>query len=78
MNEQAWARARRARDQLAARLLSHPNVSMVDLGQQEGAEGPALQVHVRSESGPLPEIPVELDGIPVHMVHGDYQPESAD
>ena len=75
MSEQAWTYARLARDELAARLLDHPTVSMVDLGLGDSEE-PVVRVHLRSASEPPPEIPMELDGIAVRVVRGDYELEA--
>ena len=71
-----WAKARRARDKLAAQVLFHPNVSLVDIG--EDPDGvimtPVLRVHVRSIDVSGPDIPNEVDGIPVRVIRGDYRP----
>ena len=51
---------------------------MVDIGRED-ADGHwcfGFTFGPRSES--LPEIPVELDGIPVRVVRGDYQPRRLD
>jgi hypothetical protein len=50
-------------------------VSLVDIGQEDGQL--VLRVHVRSRPDPRKEIPVEIDGIPVRVVRGDYKPEAA-
>jgi hypothetical protein len=71
----AWARADRARDELAALVLGRPHVSMVDIGLDEDGESPLLRVHVRDESAELAELPTEIDGIRVRVVAGDYRPE---
>jgi hypothetical protein len=73
VSEQAWNDARLARDRLVGQLLSDPNVSMVDIGQEDGEL--VLRVHVQSES--RTEIPAAVDGIPVRVVRGDYEPEAA-
>jgi hypothetical protein len=75
-----WARAQRARDKLAQKFLSHPQVSLIDIGfETEGGE-PAgqivLRIHLRqSDAGQTLVIPEEIDGIPVRVVTGDYRPE---
>jgi hypothetical protein len=73
--EEAWARAERARDELAALVLDRPQVSMVDIGMQADGETPLLRVHVRGEPAGLVELPAEIDGIQVQVVAGDYRPE---
>jgi hypothetical protein len=77
VSEQAFARAREAREKLAARLVHHPDVSMVDIGLHEAGAGLVVRVHVRGEAASLPDVPAELDGIPVRVVRGDYHPEEA-
>jgi hypothetical protein len=73
--EGAWARAEPARDELAALVLHHPQVSLVDIGLQEDGESPVLRVHIRGKPADLLPIPHEIDGIPVQVVAGDYWPE---
>jgi hypothetical protein len=75
VSEQAWTDARLARDRLVSQLLNDPDVSLVDIGQEDGQL--VLRVHVRSGPDPRKEIPVEIDGIPVRVVRGDYKPEAA-
>jgi hypothetical protein len=65
----------RARDELAAQVLGHPQVSMVDIGLDEDGESPLLRVHVRGEPSDFGGLPTEIDGIPVQVVAGDYRPE---
>jgi hypothetical protein len=71
-----WAQARQARDKLAAQVLIHPNVSLVDIGEDPDGviNTPVLRVHVRSFDVPGPDIPNEVDGIPVRVIRGDYRP----
>jgi hypothetical protein len=73
-----WARARSARDQLAAQLLNHPGVSLIDIGldPQGLSQAPVLRVHVRQASVALPNLPGEIGGIPIRLVYGDYTLES--
>jgi len=68
---EGWSRVEQARDQLAAWLLGNPQVSMVDIGLAEGDELAVLRVHVRGADAP-PDLPSEIDGIPVQVVPGDY------
>jgi hypothetical protein len=75
VTDAGWARAERARDELVAQVLDHPQVSMVDIGVQEDGESPLLRVHVRGDSAGLADFPTEIDGIPVCVVAGDYRPE---
>jgi len=76
-NQAWWTSARQARDRLAAQVISHPNVSMIDIGRDpEGASTtPVLRVHIRSAGAALPRIPHEVDHIPVRILRGDYQLE---
>ena len=69
--------ARQARDKLAAQILSHPNVSLIDIGQDpDNISGPlVLRVHVRQNDLSGLNIPQEVDGIPVRVIRGDYQPQ---
>lgn len=77
---QFWDKARRARDQLVAQFLSHPDVSLIDIGVDPEDQSPspriALCIHVRrpdaAESLGLPD---EIDGIPVRALTGDYRIE---
>jgi hypothetical protein len=73
-DEAWWALARQARDQLAAQLLSHPDVSLIDIGldPQGLSDTPVLRVHIRQNDAPAPNIPSEISGIPVRAVRGDY------
>lgn len=74
-----WARARRARDHLAAEVMRHPDVRAVDIGGDPEASGEALvlRVHVRRRDPPGLSMPEAVDGIPVRVIRGDYQPEQA-
>ncbi len=77
-DEQWWVKARQARDQLAAQVLSHPGVSLVDIGEDpEGASRtPVLRVHLRQVDVAGPQVPKDVDGIPVRVIRGDYRLES--
>ena len=80
-----WARARRARDKLADQFLTHPAVSLIDIGYDLDPESGAptgqivLRVHVRRSSAAqalaLVPCPAEVDGIPVRVVAADYRLE---
>jgi len=72
-----WARARRARDLLAQQALHHPDVSLIDIGldPQGASDAPVLRVHVRGAGIAGPDLPDEVDGIPVRLIRGDYPPQ---
>jgi len=79
-NSELWTKARQARDKLAGQFLSHPDVTLIDLGY-EGEQGQladqlVLRVHVRQ---PLNKqalgLPDEVNGLPVRLVVGDYHPQ---
>lgn len=76
-NEQVAAAAR-AKDQLAAQLLSNPNVSLIDIGlDPQTPTGPlVLRVHLRSAAArKTVQIPDQVNGIPVRTIVADYQLE---
>lgn len=77
MNEEQWARARQARDVLAAEFLDRAEVTMVDIGADEAEGTLVLRVHIRGPVEGLAALPGEFDGIPVQVVYGDYRPEEA-
>ena len=64
----------RARDHLVARFLSHPAVSLIDIGLDPGGRA-AVRVHVRPGQPPPTDLPDEMDGVPVILVRGDYHLE---
>ena len=76
-SEAWWEKARRARDQLMAQVMSHPGVRMVDIGidPQGQSRTPVLRVHVRQEHADNIELPRQIEGIPVRLITGDYIPE---
>ncbi len=76
-NDAWWARARWARDQLIDQFLSYPDVSMVDIGEdpQGVHQAPVLRIHLRRASAAPPDLPGDVDGIPVRLVRGNYQLE---
>ena len=67
--------ARLARDKLVAQVLHHPNVSLVDIGEDPTGQSqtPVLRVHIRQPNMPVPTIPDAIDDIPVHVIRGDYR-----
>jgi hypothetical protein len=71
-----WERARAARDQLAAQVLEHPAVSLIDIGlDPDGLSAlPVLRVHLRPVVPP-PALPDQVDGIAVRRLAGDYRPQ---
>ncbi|HIK57040.1 MAG TPA: hypothetical protein IGS37_17985 [Synechococcales cyanobacterium M55_K2018_004] len=78
-------RARRARDQLVAQFLDHPDVSFIDIGYVPGEtpndQNRVLRIHVRDrwmQSNPEDRIsfPAAVEGIRVVVISGDYQPET--
>ncbi|MCB0090311.1 MAG: hypothetical protein KDE54_20550 [Caldilineaceae bacterium] len=77
-------KARRAREQLAAQYLSHPDVTLIDIGyvpdRATGTQKVALRIHVRdSWLKAKPEnrvsFPYRVDGIPVAVIGGEYKTE---
>jgi hypothetical protein len=48
---------------------------MIDIGQDEAHGGPVLRVHVRRSAGDLTARPLEVEGIPVQVLSGDYRLE---
>jgi hypothetical protein len=73
-DEAWWARARQARDQLAAQILSHPAISLIDIGldPQGVHDTPVLRVHTGQSASAAPPVPNEINGIPVRVIRGDY------
>ncbi len=74
-SETFWSRLRRARDQLAAQVLSHPAVTMVDIGLAEPKAGaaPVLRVHMRAGDTSDLKIPQDVDGFVVQIIQADYR-----
>ncbi|MGH9835152.1 MAG: hypothetical protein ACREBD_12425 [Blastocatellia bacterium] len=75
-----WARAQQARDKLAQQFLSHPQVSLIDIGFETESGEPSghivLRIHLRQPgAGQTLGIPEKIDGIPIRVVTGDYHPE---
>jgi hypothetical protein len=48
---------------------------MIDIGRDETRGGAVLRVHVRRSASELTEIPLEVEGVPVQLVSGDYRLE---
>ncbi len=73
--EKWWSRARKARAELEARFLHHPEVSMIDLGEdpQAASAAPVLRLHVRHRGVALAGVPKDLQGIPVRVIYGSYE-----
>ena len=77
-----WARARRARDKLAAQFLDHPDVTLVGIGYGpqcgDETEEVVLRIHVRErwmKAQPEERVvfPEQVDGIPVTVMVGEYR-----
>ena len=74
-------RARRAREALARRLAGRPGVTGIDIGidPAHGKANPdspvVLRVHVATGAVGPPDLPADVDGVPVRVVTGDYRPE---
>ncbi len=77
--ESEWEKARRALIKLEHQFLSHPAVSMMDIGYDPGEEASqrlVLRVHLRQPLvGLALDLPSEIDGIPVRLIRGDYHLE---
>jgi len=73
-NKEWWRKAQRARDGLFAQLRDHPDVSLVDIGLDPlgVSSTPVLRVHLRRDAVSMINLPSEIDGIPVRVIHGDY------
>jgi hypothetical protein len=74
------ARANRARDKLVDQILDHPEVSLIDIGYDLENPGTpkriVLRVHLRQAAAKQTlGLPEEIDGIPVHVMTGDYRLE---
>ena len=75
-----WDLARQARAQLEKLVINHPAVRMVSIGidsEQPGAD-PALIVTIQHGAMVPAEVPKDIAGIPVRVVHGDYQLEQGE
>lgn len=84
-SSELWHRVRQARAKLAAQLLNHPGITLIDIGYvyegDQRTDEIALRIHIR-ERGTNAEIddgiafPNQLDGIPVIVLYGDYRPKT--
>ena len=77
-----WKKARAARDQLVAQYLSHPDVSLIDIGYVQDPDTRtqkyALRIHVRErwlKAKPEDRVsfPYRVEGIPVVVISGEYR-----
>jgi len=73
-----WVKARKARDKLIEQVMGYPAVSLVDIGQDpEGSSPmPVLRVHVQVGDISDLKIAQNIDGIPIRVMRGDYQPQN--
>ncbi len=81
-NPETIDKARRAQQKLAAQFLTHPDVSLIDIGAEphpSGEEAPlVLRMHVRDRWFDTPPdereaFPKEVDGFPVVVKRGEYR-----
>jgi hypothetical protein len=79
-DEAWWERARRARDQLAKQYLSHPDVTLIDIGldPQQRSSMPVLRIHVRRTDTSLPAMIDDVEDIPVRIIYGKYRLQSGE
>ena len=77
-----WNKARRARDQVVDQYLSHPDVSLIDIGYVQdpdtGAQKIAVRIHVHErwlKAKPENRVtfPYRVEGIPVVVIRGEYR-----
>jgi len=73
-------RAQTARQKLANQYLDHPEVSLIDIGydseRRDRKEQIVLRVHLRQAAAQEKlQIPAEIDGIPVRVLHADFRLE---
>lgn len=80
-NAEQEARYRQALDKLTKEFLRHPDVSLIDIGLKLDnghlTDEVVLRIHVRKHaipSGRWP-FPKQIDGIPVIVMYGDYNPD---
>jgi hypothetical protein len=77
-SQSLWVKAYQARDKLVEQFLSHPEVSLIDIGYEPGPAASAivLQIHLRRpEAKKLLSLPNAIDGIPVRVIIADYKIE---
>lgn len=81
-NREAWTKARSVQEKLAEQFLSHPDVTMIDIGQTSAEEQtpgqPAVRIHVKADwfkAKPEERVafPKEVDGVPVVVIQGEYR-----
>jgi hypothetical protein len=73
-------RAQTARQKLANQFLDHPEVSLIDIGydseSRDRKEQIVLRVHLRQTAAQEKlQIPAEINGIPVRVLHADFRLE---
>ncbi len=77
--ESELEKARRALIKLEHQFLSHPAISLMDIGydpEDEGSQRLVLRIHLRQPPAGLAlDLPSEIDGIPVRLIRGDYHLE---
>jgi hypothetical protein len=76
---EAIAQATAARAELARQFLHHADVALIDVGS-ESVPGSVdrrlvVRVHWRGHTGTPPLVPEQIDGVPVRLLHADYQLE---
>ena len=73
----AIAQATTARAELASQFLHHADVALIDVGSEPvpGSVDRRLVVRVHWRGGTPPLVPEQIDGVPVRLVHADYQLE---
>ena len=76
---EAIAQATAARAELARQFLHHADVALIDVGSEPvpGTTDRRLvvRVHWRGRTDTPPLVPDQVDGVPVRLVHADYQLE---
>jgi hypothetical protein len=73
-----WVKVYQARDKLVEQFLSHPEVSLIDIGYErsQAADSIVLQIHLRRpEAEKALNLPREIDGLPVRVIIADYKIE---
>jgi len=77
-SQSPWVKVYQARDKLVEQFLSHPEVSLIDIGYEPdlAAGSVVLQIHLRRpEAEKLLSLPKTVDGIPVRVIIADYRIE---
>jgi hypothetical protein len=82
LTQEQWDDIRRAKEKLATQLGVHPEISLIDIGENpeqtssEVSKDVVLRVHVRSsEATQRLNIPKQIDGIRIVILFGNYQLE---